>query len=291
LLTYSGAHNGDLARAEGRLTRDGNCIYIESDSWRYLLALPTDASWDSKRDALVFDGEPYAVGTGVAVGGSAIDYHDASLTIPGIWATPAASDCDTSLVWMTGGMSLVSPAVTGPPSAAGTVLSSEEALDEDARRYAKDYGVSLAQARAALIAQQESGPTTAALQDAVPGRLAGVWVEQLPAFHVVAWFTGDDDGLDAAHQIAADAPVPVEIRTGASHTFAELGRLRAQAAALSPQDALSGSGVVVQDGSIELDVRPGSLEPGKRDALAASISAAVGVPVHVVATHQATGDD
>lgn len=291
LLTYPGAHNGDLARAAGRLAREGNCLYIESDGPRYLLALPTDASWDEKRDAVVFDGVRYTVGTDVAVGGSAIDYHDASLTMPGIWATPAASDCDTSLVWLTGGMSLVAPAETAPPSATTTVLSSDAALEQDAREYAKDYGVSLDQARAALITQAAPGPTGAALNDAVPGRLAGVWVEHLPAFHVVAWFTGGDDGLDAAHQVAADAPVPVEIRMGASHTLAELERLRAQAAALAPRDALSGSTVVVQDGSIELDFQPGLLEPGEQDALAARISAAVGAPVHVVVTAHVAGDD
>lgn len=104
-LAYSGTHNGDLARAAGQLVREGDCIYIQSRSSQFLLALPRDVEWDASEDALVFDGQHYPMGVFVAVGGSAIDYSQAQFILRAGWATPAAASCDTSTVWLTGRMS------------------------------------------------------------------------------------------------------------------------------------------------------------------------------------------
>ncbi len=138
---------------------------------------------------------------------------------------------------------LVAGALTGPPGEEAParpltneqaedvdrnepgVATEDEALERDAAGYAEAFDVPLEEAIQRLRWQQDSGPTMEALAGAAPGRFAGTWIEHEPTWRVVAMYTGSQDGLSAAFEIAANAPVPVEVRSGATYTEGEIEQI------------------------------------------------------------------
>src|SRR5687767_5119247 len=65
------------------------------------------------------------------------------------------------------------------------ILSHDEALLQDARAYAADYGVSIEEAQRRLDAQQHQGDVIERLRNTTRGRLAGLWIEHKPEFRLV----------------------------------------------------------------------------------------------------------
>lgn len=73
------AIGGDGALLEGVLAVEGPCVYIRSDvSGELVLPLFPEATtaWDRDRQLLTFEGEEYAVGDAIAVGGGTRDLSD-----------------------------------------------------------------------------------------------------------------------------------------------------------------------------------------------------------------------
>jgi hypothetical protein len=151
--------------------------------------------------------------------------------------------------------------------------------------YAKDLGVTPEEAARRLSLQFELGPLQEQFRGIVPERLVGVWLEHEPEFKLVVAYTGDDVGLEAAHDLAATFPGLVEVRTGMPYAEADWERahetLRETAIALGllrREDMLS-SGTDIVDGFLELHVtrRPAS----EAAAIENALTAALGVPVRL----------
>lgn len=86
-------------------------------------------------------------------------------------------------------------------------------------------------------------------------RLAGVWVENDPGWHIVVRLTGDAPVADEVHG-GADGPQCVHFRTGAALTEAEmLRRMQAQRAWIHSQiPQVDGLALDVKTGELVLDI-------------------------------------
>lgn len=142
---------------------------------------------------------------------------------------------------------LPSPPLSGEGSRAAT----DGALVEDARSYAADMGVSLDEAVRRLGLQVELDATIDAARDAAPDRFAGGWIQHQPDFRLILRFTGESAGLAQVEAIAADAPAPVSIVTGAEHNLADLVAGLDRLAPMLDRDMPDvASGIEIQTGTI-----------------------------------------
>jgi hypothetical protein len=114
--------------------------------------------------------------------------------------------------------------------------SESDGLLIDAASYAAATGLPLQAATQRLEAQAAAGPVAQELEAILPGRLAGVWLEDDASLRLVAYYTGDDAGLDEVFVIASRSAVPVEVRTGAALSLEEL-RALSKAVSSSLRDA------------------------------------------------------
>lgn len=102
------------------------------------------------------------------------------------------------------------------------VQSSEEALREDARAYAKDYGVSLEEAIRRLSLQVNAHDAAQVARDTAGARFAGAWIEHEPAYRVVIRLTGIEPADDPVGFALMQLQVPVELTYGARFTAGEM---------------------------------------------------------------------
>lgn len=171
----------------------------------------------------------------------------------------------------------------------------DEALDykeQAAQWYAEDHDVSVEEAKRRMRVRDDYIPVTNALDDVAPARQAGTWFEHEGEYRLVASFTGDEEGLEEAFEIAADAPHPVEIRTGAVRTEDEL--LEAMTAAresLSDEAAVGGSWVDVPGGAVKVTVEPGSPFAADTASFEEDLEANHGVPFYVDVQDEPTADN
>jgi hypothetical protein len=171
-------------------------------------------------------------------------------------------------------------------------LTAEEMRGHFAEEMAQRDGISVDEATAVLQAQAESVETSALLETTLTDRLAGIWVEHEPEFHIVAWYTGGGDGIEEVEAIAADAPVPVEIRTGATHTLAELVAISdAIGGELTGEGGVAGGWVEVQTGTIHILLLEDSPLEADIAALTDRLANDFGAPVVIHAGEGRSGDD
>ncbi|WP_407352492.1 hypothetical protein [Luteimonas sp. R10] len=134
------------------------------------------------------------------------------------------------------------------------------------------------------INEPDTGPLAAALQERFRDRIAGIYIEREPDFHVVVRLTGKEGEGTLPYQLGDDR-VRVEVQTGALHSVDQLR------AALKRRDIIthflpSGHGGYVDEraGDLVLTVDLGNeAAVGSRAAL----SEALGVPVRIVAEERA----
>lgn len=132
--------------------------------------------------------------------------------------------------------------------------------------------------------EPDTGPLSAALQERFRDRIAGIYVERDPDFHVVVRLTGDRDEGTIQYQLGEDR-VRVEVRPGASHTVDEL-RAAIERRAIIANFLPEGYGGYVDErvGEVVLTVETGNESAaGHEEAL----SQALGVPVRIVAEEPA----
>ncbi|AIK42118.1 MULTISPECIES: hypothetical protein [Hyphomicrobiales] len=133
--------------------------------------------------------------------------------------------------------------------------------------------------------EPDTGPLSAALQERFRDRIAGIFIEREPDFHVVVRLTGDRDAGTLQYQLGEDR-VRVEVLTGASHTVDQL------VAALDDRQMITrvlpdgyGGYVDERTGYVVLTVLPGTELAGGSEA---SLSAALGVPIRIIEGEPAT---
>lgn len=127
--------------------------------------------------------------------------------------------------------------------------------------------------------EPDTGSLSAALQERFRDRIAGIYIEREPDFHVVVRLTGDRNAGTLQYQLGEDR-VRVEVVTGASHTRDQL------IAALDERQVIThvlpdgyGGYVDERTGYVVLTVIPGTELAGDSEA---SLSADLGVPVRII---------
>jgi hypothetical protein len=250
----------------GTLALEDGCLLVLQGGNRVLPAFADDrVVWDPATNTLAIRGVPLRVGDTVLLGG-----HGLGSELPDYlkWVNPPSTDCRFDQIWL-----------SGPPSGEPAVYRTPPPGGE-AEMYANDIGVSIEEAKRRLGLQGQAGEVAARLQAVHTDRLSGVWLEHSGEFRVVAWYTGSDAGLEDARAIAADAPLPVEIRTGASYTRTELETARDK---LMPRaQALFhsvGSYTDERTGAVVLDIENRPPNAARADELARQLSEEFGVRV------------
>ncbi|WP_193378571.1 hypothetical protein [Sphingomonas sp. Mn802worker] len=188
----------------------------------------------------------------------------------------------------TGDAQVLAAPVQAPPTVAVEAdafpprQSADAAITQDAGEYARLYGVPLTEARARLIAQEETVPVTDRLAIELADRLAGISIEHRPAYRIVVLLTGDAPVPDRSI-VAGGIAVPIVFRTGASATRAAL-----ELALASHQTELAaavahppGMGIDLATGELVVIVNPSDVDREGVDALTARLTAIAGVPVRV----------
>lgn len=117
--------------------------------------------------------------------------------------------------------------------------------------YAAEFDVSVEEAGERLALQQQLDTTLQQLRQLAGDRFAGNWIEHQPTYRAVVRLTGPVADQEAFEALAADAAAPVEVRTDAPLSLAEL-----QAEREKVQEELrrllptASTGIHVQTGSV-----------------------------------------
>ncbi|UHD45764.1 hypothetical protein LUX29_00405 [Aureimonas altamirensis] len=132
--------------------------------------------------------------------------------------------------------------------------------------------------------EPDTGPLSAALQERFRDRIAGIYVEREPDFHVIVRLTGERDAGTLQYQLGEDR-ARVEVKTGAPHTLDELR------AAFNQRETIRhylphgyGGYVDERTGDVVLTVEAGN-EPSS--GTETSLSDALGVPVRIAVEERA----
>ena len=211
-------------------------------------------------------GVPAVAAAGAAQAtGSAQDAPPASVAAPLPVTGPAAAP-----------PSLPSPTAILSPAR----QSASDAIAQDAGEYARMYGVSLAEARARLVAQEETVRFTDAIAIELSDRLAGIAIEHRPTYRIVILLTGDEAVADRVVS-AGGMAVPITFRTGARATKAQLELALAshQAALAAAVAHPPGMGIDLSTGELVVIVNPRDADREGVAALTARLSGIAGVPV------------
>lgn len=267
---HDGTWNYNDALIQGTLVEQDGCLVLLAGGQRVLPAFADDrVTWDPPTHVLTVRGVEFRPGGLTSFGGSGGDGRDLPSGLN--WVNGPVATCRYDAVWF------VNPP-SGPPSDAQRTPPP----GGDAGWYAQQFGVTLEEAERRLGLQLAAGESAALLQATYPDRLAGVWLEHTGEFRLVAWYTGSDAGLDEARAIAAGAPLPVEIRTGAGHSEAEL---RAVQDRILPRAQelfyLVGTSVDVITNSVQLFIENRPPNAARAPELAAQLSQEFGVPITI----------
>jgi streptogrisin C len=120
-----------------------------------------------------------------------------------------------------------------------------------AESYAQDFDVDLAEARERLAQQGELSSALVRLRQLAGSRFAGTWIEHQPEFRGVIRLTGPVVDPVAFDAVVADAPAPIDVRTDAPHSLAQLETERGRVqAALTQMLPGATTGIHEQSGSV-----------------------------------------
>jgi hypothetical protein len=194
------------------------------------------------------------------------DERDSASPRPSPQASAPAADAITSRHF-----------VPTPPAEAAEV---DEALRYEAESYARAFNVTVEEASRRLEWQLVSSATADAIRVVAGERLVGTWTKHEPEWRLVAHFTGGPEGLDEVYAMANRADVPVEIRTGAKWTMAELLAIQTEVLARLNREGDAGGGAH-PEGSIMIDLVRGSPAAADPTALEAELEATYGVDFRV----------
>ena len=165
-----------------------------------------------------------------------------------------------------------------PAAAFGAPLTRAEALQIDAREYARLFDVTQDEALRRLRAQQASVAATDAIAREFSDRIAGISIEHSPEFRIVVLLTGSDP-------VAArtSAGVPIVFRTGAKATHAQAVAAMRQHLIDIKTDlpGARGAGFDQRTGQVVLLVTPADATRIGIDAIRARAEQVSGVPVAV----------
>lgn len=132
--------------------------------------------------------------------------------------------------------------------------------------------------------EPDTGPLAAALQERFRDRIAGIYIERKPDFHVVVKLTGDRDAGTFQYQLGEDV-VRVEVLTGATHTVDQLRAAFEQRETITSFLSTGYGGYVDErTGDLVLTVDVGN-EAAVGDE--AALSQALGVPVRIMVEERA----
>ena len=176
---------------------------------------------------------------------------------------------------------VAAPVSTLPPPSPHR-QSAAEAIAQDAGAYAQLFGVSLPEAEARLVAQEETVRVTDDIAIELADRLAGIAVEHVPDYRIVVLLTGDEPIADRVVS-AGGLAVRIVFRTGAAVTRRqlELALASRQAALAAAVAHPPGMGIDLATGALVVIVNPSDADREGVDALTARLTAIAGVPVRV----------
>ena len=150
---------------------------------------------------------------------------------------------------------------TGETENGGTLQTEEDAWEQDARMYAKQYGVDLQEALTRLHLQEPAGELGAALGANEAETFAGLWIQHEPEYRVIVMFTAG--GEETIRPYIEGGPLEdiVEVRE-AEATMTELEQSQLKAAGILDQLGFQvASGINVFENRVELYVS----EPSQLD--------------------------
>ncbi len=151
---------------------------------------------------------------------------------------------------------------TGETESGGSLQTDEDAWEQDARMYAKQFGVDLQEALTRLHLQEPAGKLGAALRANESETFAGLWIQHEPEYRVIVMFTAN--GEDTIRPYIEGEPLEdiVEVRE-AEATMTELEQSQMKAAGiLNELGFRAASGINVFENRVELYVS----EPSQLDA-------------------------
>jgi hypothetical protein len=240
-------------------------LYVESGSLatsldgnidgphRTFLALHAGITeWDEDRQVLTVAGTEMALDEPVMIGGSGGD-------LSGIeWHVPPAPECDAATGWIAGDAS-------DPVLQAGWLV--------------RDYGYRESESVELHLALIEAGPIVGELQVLLADRLGGTWPVYSPEPKVVVWLTGDEPPSAESEALASRSPVPVEFRTSARHSLAELrtalGAIRSD---LNANGWFEGAQISAPENGVTVYARSDALSQ-PFEAVQSALTIQYGVPV------------
>ncbi|MFN3943949.1 MAG: hypothetical protein ACK4K7_03335 [Allosphingosinicella sp.] len=179
----------------------------------------------------------------------------------------------------------------GAAGAQARVQTPHEAFVQDAAEYAARFDTAPYEAVRRLYAQEASVAATDAIRAEFADRLAGIAIDHVPDFRIVVLLTGE--AAVAPRTIAAgDLLVPVEFRTGAAATRAQVAAaMRDHGAALRallPRGM--GMGHDQRSGRLVIMIRDGDARRQDMAALRRRLEALTGVPVRLATSERRDAD-
>jgi hypothetical protein len=164
-------------------------------------------------------------------------------------------------------------------AAAQPVMTRTEALEEDAVQYAAQFGVTPDEALRRLAAQQASVEATDKISIEFANRLAGVAIDNGPAYRIVVQLTGTQPVADRTA-----AGVPIVFRTGAKATHAQaVAAMRKHLIDVRTElPGMRGAGYDQRTGEVVLLVTQADAQRFGVDSIRARAEEVGGVPVRIV---------
>lgn len=162
-------------------------------------------------------------------------------------------------------------------------MAADGALEEQAELYTLDYDVDVREARRRLASQDELGAVLGRLREQAGERFAGMWIEHEGDFRGVIRLTGQVAEAEAFEAEIDSSPAPIEVRTDARFSYAELTAEQAKVQD-SLEELLPGAATATdqKNGSVVVYTSDEAAEAsGSRSTIGATVQALTDVPVRV----------
>lgn len=174
------------------------------------------------------------------------------------------------------------------PAAAAPALqdhppSADQAVQEDAAAYAKEFGVAPDEAERRIRLRPQQDEAVERLRAADRGRFAGLWIEHQPQFRIVVRLKGDAPAGRELAERAQGSSIPVVFVTGATATEDDvLTKIRTSLGAFKTAlPDLAGTDYDVKTGEIVLYVYATGAAAESARGRGTELTRAIGHPVRV----------